>query len=549
MIFFHFDAFPAELWNSVEVNNNPGIKIVLIGLDGLEWSIINGLVKQGKMSTFARLIQDGAHGDIKIFEGVYNSSPALWTSLATGKKPSVHGILDHLVHEDNKYKLVIPRTYHRKVKALWNILSECGKKVGVINYYATWPPEEINGFIVSNENLSRSRLEGTDVFPSSLANEINPLIESYGYENNTLMINNNNFFEKQAKDINVGINMLTGVTSYLYQKFNKDLDLLMIYTQNTDIAQHWFWKFMEPEYFWHPAWGLDPENIEKYGNFIKDMYQKVDVMVKEIIKYIDEDTIVIICSDHGFQRANSIPGVHLSNLDNLLEAIGFLSFRDNNKSKDIDFSKTKAYHCLFPGKSSFIRIGINLKGREPQGIVKPGKDYLQVKRQLIDILSNLRVVETGEKLFSEVTELSGGGGDIGISIKNNIVALKQHVKINKDICPLSTFFPFYDLSGEHRNHKGVLIIYGKNIKKAKLIEDVHILDITPTVLYLLGLPIAKDMEGKVLTQAIEVNFLKENPIKFIDTYEVERAQYRKEFFPQPIDKEQLERLKSLGYAQ
>lgn len=533
-----FDVFPAEL------HNDTNIKVVLIGFDGLEWFIIEDLIKEGKMPTFARLIRDGTYGNLQIFDKSYPSS-VLWTSLATGKRPEIHGILDFAVHEDDKYELTSVRSYHRKVKALWNILSECGKKAGIINYFATWQPEEINGFIVSDKYPQLSRLKGADVFPSNLINEINSITESYRYNNN------DNFFEEKARGIIVNIDELSDVTSYLYQKFNKDLDLLITYTRETDTAQHLFWKFMEPEFFQHPAWGLSPELVDKYGNFIPDIYQRVDGMVKEIISYADKDTIIIICSDHGFQSVNPTPQVRLGNLNNLLEAIGFLAFENNSEIQVIDFFKTKAYHykiCPGPSASPFILISINLKRREPQGIIQPGEEYLQVKKRLIDILSNLRIVETGKKLFNMVTEVSFERGDIGISIKNNIDLLEQHVKINEDIYPLNTFYTLLDSSGGHRNHKGVFIIYGKNIKKAKLIEDVHILDITPTILYLLGIPIAKDMEGKILTQAIEENFLKRNPVKYIDTYEDVEKRGLEKSTSDPIDKEQLEKLKSLGYV-
>jgi predicted AlkP superfamily phosphohydrolase/phosphomutase len=555
IILLQVEVFSVESHNNDDSNtsNNTHIKIVLIGLDGLEWSIINELVKENKLPTFAKLIQEGTYGNLKIFQKDY-LSPALWTTMVTGKKPEVHGILGFLLHEKDKYGTVVPRTYHRKVKALWNILSECGRKAGVINYFATWPPEKINGFIVPNLNSRLVSLKSSDVFPSSLVNEINFLIKSYRYDNNNL---NSDFFEEQAKDINVTIDILKTVSPYLYQKFNNDLDLLIVYTHKTDDVQHFFWKFMEPEYFQHPAWGLNPENIEKYGDFIKDIYRKIDEMVKEIIKYIDEETVVIICSDHGFQRGRSAPIVRLDNLDKLLAFYGFLTFSRNDiKLQGIDFSKTKAYHYQldptrlpFNTGLPFALISINLRGRQPQGIVAPGDEYFRLKRQLIDILSNLRVLETGEKLFTEVSEISFERADIAIFIKNNIDLLKQHIKINNDIYPLNIFYTFKKMSGDHLMHKGVIIIYGNNIKKAKLIEGAHILDITPTILYLLGLPIAKDMEGKVLTQAIDTKFLESNPIKYIDTYEVEKKYNRKEFISQPIDKKQLEKLKSLGYIQ
>lgn len=544
-ILIQFDVFPAELHNDTNINNNTHTKIVLIGFDGLEWSIIEELIKEGKMPTFARLIQDGVCGNLRIFDKA--SSPMLWTSLATGKGPELHGIHGHVIYEDNKYEPVPPRSYHRKVKALWNMLSDNGKKVGVIKYFATWPSEEIYGFIVPDTSRF-SNLDDIDVFPNNLDNELNSIIKSY----NIKYSETKDFFEKEANYINVNLDTLSAITKYLYLKFNKNLDLLMVYTRETDFAQHWFWKFMEPEYFQHPVWGLNSENIKKYGSYIKDMYQKVDEMVKEIIKYIDGNTIVIICSDHGFQRRPNLV-VCLDKLNKLLEVIGFLAFRDDVRTQNIDFSKTKAYHHPVEfERPPYALISINTKGRKPQGIVEPGEEYSRVKRRLIDILSKLKVVETNEKLFNNVSEVSIEEADITVSIKENIDLLQQHVKIKGRTYPLNTFYTFYDFSGDHKNHKGVLIICGKNIEKGKLIDDAHICDVTPTILYLLGLPTATDMQGQVLMRAIKEDFLKANPIKYISTYESKETKNEEPYSKsasEPIDSQQLEKLKSLGYVQ
>ncbi|MFC1667684.1 alkaline phosphatase family protein [Candidatus Omnitrophota bacterium] len=507
-------------------------KIVFMGFDGLEWSIIDELLKEDKMPTFDKLLRNSSYGNLKMPHGAA-LSPALWTTMATGRSPGIHGILDHIVHEDDSYEPVVVRSYHRKVKALWNMLTERERKVGVINYFATWPPEEINGFIVSNNALSG--LDGNDVYPSNLAKEIDLLIEPFKVVND-----NNNFLEKHATRADFEMDILPVMSQYLYQKLNKDLDLFIVYSRYPDRIQHFFWKFMEPEYFQHPVWRLTPELIERYGNIIKDMYQKIDTIVEGMLEHIDKDTIVIVCSDHGFERKSNHPHVRLDNLDQLLEAIGFLTF--NESDKEIDFSKTKAYHYQVASQP-YVFIGINLKVQNPHGIVESGDEYAQVKKALINALSSLTVVETGKRLFNEVKDMTFERAHIGLSKEKNIDLLKQHVKINENIYSLDRFFNFENISGQHKNHKGVFMIYGKNIKRAQLIKDAHMLDITPTILYLLGLAIARDMEGKILVQAIDEDFIRKNPIKYISTYEDKGEYERKE------QREQLEMLRSLGYIQ
>jgi predicted AlkP superfamily phosphohydrolase/phosphomutase len=346
---------------------------------------------------------------------------------------------------------------------------------------------------------------------------------------------------------------------YLYEKFNKNLDLLVVYVYETDFISHIFWKFMEPDLFQHKIWGLTPKNIEKFGGIIKDMYAMIDKLVKKIIQDVaDENTVIIICSDHGFtnhsyrQGGDIVPHILFKNMDKLLSRMGFLQFMNDGESKVssiIDFTKTFAYHYQLDEASSFpnIFVSLNLKERETAGIIAPGKEYSKLKAELVAALSGLKIVETGEMLFDGVTELSDPQKDIRVAIKSDINLFEQHVKVNGNIYPLSDFYVLLDKSGDHAD-PGVLIISGKNIKKEKIITGSSILDITPTILYILGLPVAKDMEGNVLTEAFDESFLRMNPIKYIDSYEVAAKPVQKKSSAHLIGEEELEKLRSLGYV-
>jgi len=534
-------------------------KILLIGMDGLEWSVIKKLIKVSRMPTFAELIENGAFGNLRTF--LDYSSPALWTTISTGKMPTSHGITSYLVHDEGRYDAVRPMSSHRKVKALWNILTEQKKKVGVINYLCTEPPETVNGFIVPYPIT-----ELKDAFPNSLAGEINLFIKNSPETAREFF---NNFrpycYYKDELSREIREHLVDGevwrlsvIAPYLYQKFNKSLDLSIVYIYETDYISHKFWKFIKPDTFQHELWGLTPENIKEFGGVIADMYVMVDKFVRKLIENVaDENTTVIICSDHGFrsesynQNGVVVPYIVFSKLDQLLEKMGFLSFRSDVESKlsAVDFSKTRAYHYQLDEASSFpnVFISVNLKGRETNGIVEPGKGYAELKRDLVSALSNLKIAETGERLFDKITELTDTQRDIKVTVKTDVGLLKQHVRVKGVTYPLSDFYVILAKSGTHSD-PAVLIIYGKNIRKGELIINTSILDITPTILYLLGLPVAKDMEGDILVDAIDTDFLKRNPIKYIDSYENTEKPAQKKFGPHVIGAQELEKLRSLGYV-
>jgi len=117
---------------------NPQNKILLIGIDGADWKVINLLLKEDKLPTFKKLIQKGSWGNLQSFFPL--ASETIWTSIFTGKSPDKHGITAQLMKDPDTQELVPPTSNLIKTKKLWNILSEFKRKVGVIGHRVTWPP-------------------------------------------------------------------------------------------------------------------------------------------------------------------------------------------------------------------------------------------------------------------------------------------------------------------------------------------------------------------------------------------------------------------------
>ncbi len=123
-------------------------RVIVLGLDGMDPRAIDLLMSEGKLPNFARLRQEGSYGTLLSSKPML--SPLLWTTMATGKPPTEHGI-GHFVAVNDATGESLPVTSEmRRVKAVWNILSDLGKKVAVVGWWATWPAEEVNGAIVSD---------------------------------------------------------------------------------------------------------------------------------------------------------------------------------------------------------------------------------------------------------------------------------------------------------------------------------------------------------------------------------------------------------------
>jgi len=270
-----------------------------------------------------------------------------------------------------------------------------------------------------------------------------------------------------------------------------------------------------------------------------------------------------------------------------------------NRNK-IDFTKTDAYSSLNAELFwSFVGININLKGREEGGIVSQ-EDKRYYEDRVVDALRNLRLDGSGKRIFTEVNlfqdEKDSKAREL-YSTSDIVVHFSALVREYENDRSISLNGHKYDfnssflgidkkVTGKH-SQRGAVILKGKNIRRNSsliqhtidipitvvlrfvngrmksiqpmiqpmisffhflgLMERATTLDVTPTILYLMGLPVARDMDGKVIVDAIAHEFLKENPITYIDTYENigERRFIDKD--EKKVDKEYLEYLKSLGY--
>ncbi len=478
-------------------------KILLIGIEGITWKIINPMIKEGKLPNIAKLINMGAHGVLdNTDEGM--GSPEIWTTIATGKNSEKHGIKGFFIHEKGIPGTIRHRSYHRKTKAIWNILSEGKRKVGVINYRVIHPPEKINGFMISQF------FEGT--YPEELMFELDQLNASQ-YQK---------YLPDDISDISLKrcykeLVRVTLASKYLQKK---ELNFLMLYIKFSDEVFHKFWKFMEPEYFTQREWGLVPEKITRYKNVIKDYYHTVDkLLIGEIIKDIDKNTTIIITSGHGFKRNTSFysSGGVIIDINKMLEKTDMLSFKKN--SKEVDFLNSKIYDISHDPYGLHHKLYVNVKD-------KNALEYRKLKERVIKIFSDISFVSNNEKLF-EVIEDTGDSNifDIAIVEKAKIRQLwkkGKYIFIEKKKYLINDFLKFRSISGIHDYEDTVVIVAGKSIKRGKVINP-SIFDITPTVLYLMGLRVAKDMDGGVLTNAIKESYLKRYPIKYIETYDKEKV--------------------------
>ena len=505
-------------------------RVMVIGLDGATFNLIKPWVKEGKLPTFKKLMQKGVYGNLK--STIPWATIPAWPSFATGCNPGKHGFYDFFKEKKDSYDLTVELQPSKAIKqpTLWEILSRFKRKVAVINVPSTYPPTKINGYMVTGM-FTPPKAKFT--YPPEFEGEIRKKIGRYNVFFSSLSSKNP---ESLLEDLMDTLDQRVRLVKYLWDE--KSPDFLMMVDNGTDRAEHELWKFIDPT---NPLY--NQKDVEKYGNPLLEYYQYVDQKLQEILNLLDEETILIIMSDHGQGSLRKFVNLNLflieegfmviknkmfsklkfflfnhgltpSNLYKFLKKAGIERLATDRVSpakrlsilnrfffstSDIEWSKTKAFASGVTGA-----ITINVKGRQPMGIVNPS-EYENVREEIIDKLSELKDPETGDYVVRRVykrEEIYDGpylnqAPDIVATPNDHYEFFGMHgFSFNKVID-----YTFAN-SGEHTLN-GIFIAVGEGIKKGVEIEGANIIDLAPTILHIMDLPIPTHMDGKVLKEIFE----------------------------------------------
>lgn len=495
-------------------------KVLVVGIDAATFDLIRPLTQQGKLQTLKKIMDEGVSGELR--STIPPLTAPAWTSMVTGKNPGKHGIFDFTKRKKGSYEEAVQSSLNRDAETIWNIVGRKNKKVVVINVPLTYPPEKVNGALISGIPAPES---GNDfVFPKQLLDEIEREVGEYRIWYKVEP------GEKSAisftRDIEQLIELRGQVARYLMK--NKEWDFFMVNFQSLDWVQHFYWKYMNKDGFEN---GLGSKS--KCSHVIENTYTRIDEQLSKILEIIEEDTYLFIVSDHGAGPLKK--NVYLNNwfaatdllvykksTKYLLHKIGFTSeniykliaksrlanlvpkLREKKNfilhrfltTNDVDWSKTQAYSIGLDGN-----IFINLKGREPQGVIEPGKEYEEVRRYLIQNLQKLKDPETDELIFDEVylREEIFDGPHLSEAPDILLLLTRYHQDV-KFVSKKLIGPPPDNISANHRMN-GIMIIKGPNIKHGSLLKGANILDVAPTILHTMGFPIPNDMDGKLLADA------------------------------------------------
>lgn len=506
------------------MKNNDNNKVIIIGFDGATYDLIKPWVKKGYLPNFFRLMEEGTHGILK--STIPPMSPPAWTSAITGKNPGKHGVfafINNLKLEINKNdQSSFVTSYNRQAAPVWTILSNMGKKVGIINIPMTFPPDEVNGFMIAGFPYFS---EKSYVYPEDLIDKI-PYYKieefgegmSEGEEEDYL----NHLYEVERNRQRAALELMR----------SEDVDLLWVVFVGADRVSHFFWKHMDETHPMH-----DQEKAKIYGDVIRDYYIKMDNILGDFLAELDDNTSLIVISDHGFGPVYN--GIEAKSI--ITDRMHGLCDQDNCKIY---------YNDLFGGT-----FYVNLKGREVDGVVDPS-DYEIVREDFSRVLKELKDPKTDKNIISSVFKKEDVYYGPYLHYAPDIICLESEgntiypgaVKKDANEADDTNNLP-YNFSGFHREN-GIFLIKGKDVKASGVVKGACIQDIAPTIFYILGLPVPDDMDGNVIIDAFDEAFIKRNPVTY------QKIKEKKKEKPEEIRQksksaaEEIERqLRALGYME
>jgi len=492
-------------------------KVMVIGLDGATFKILDPMISRGKMPNLAELIKTGTFGELKSV--IPPNSMAAWASFMSGKKPGKHSIFGFRIPDSSDFYR--KRVVHSKVmksETLWRILSRNSKKVGVINVPLTYPPQPVNGFLISG--MLTPSTNSTFTYPEELGKKLKEKIGDYPI--NLVW----KWYKNRVSDLIEDVKKMTTIrkeaTLFLLDLYQPDF-CIVVFT-GPDRVQHCLWKYIDGT---HPE--FNAEESKKYMPLIDEFFMMLDSAIGEIRARLDEDTVLILISDHGFQsahkqfdvndwlmthhllkfrkgkartlaflRALDIPFIHKLRRQVLRNLSGRRKIL--SPKSQVSWKNTKAY-CAGDQQ---VGIQVNLRGREPEGIVSQGEEYEKLRSFIKQALLNTRDPQNNHAVIRDVfyreEYFNGPFSDLAPD-------LVFHTYENYATSPYKK--RLYELtgwaSGDH-SLEGIFIAHGKIIQKGKQFFGAEIVDLFPTILHMLKIGIPIDTDGKVLKGIFQDSF-------------------------------------------
>jgi predicted AlkP superfamily phosphohydrolase/phosphomutase len=571
------------------MGNTGNSKIVICGLDSATWDLVGPWAAKGLLPNLSALISKGVAGDLE--SAIPPLTPPAWTSFMTGQNPGKHGIFYFLEPQPGSYAMRYANAGSRRSRTFFGLLSEAGFTVGTVNIPFTYPPEPLNGFQISGMDTPSEK--SAFIHPPELRAELERVVGKIRFDITHLgFMSTDDRRQQVLAEMAVVDEQWAKAGMYLLEKH--PADLMMFTFMSIDTVQHHFWQYMDARHFLY-----DEKGAQRFGDAILQVYKRLDGILGRFLERLPEDTTIMVVSDHGGGPVSD----RVIYLNRFLAQLGLLKYRTQNKS-GFDRAKQQVIRALYkrlhgalgPAQKKFLAgllpgvrerfegaytsfanidwtatkaycseilasppsIWINKKGEKPAGLVSE-EEYEPLLELITQKLGELKDPRTNQPVVGRVyrrSELFHGPfakeapdlildwwSENAFSIKPSLPEAGEEPVLQ--IRPRSSAKE-PEWGGTHRKN-GILVMKGGPFKQGARIAGARLMDVAPTILYLMGQKIPEDMDGRVLVEAFEPTFAQEHAAQYgkssgNGTGDAESSSYSTD------EAAQIEaRLKALGY--
>lgn len=500
-------------------------RVMVIALSEASFELMETWRAEGKLPNIQRLADTGVCGPLR--SQLPFVTPQMWATILTGLSPGRHGIFDFWQRgPDGRFTEISGATMHGR--PIWDLLSERGKRVGFVNVPLTYPPARVDGFMISGQDAPgahRSIANPPELF-DALVQRFGPYRFKEIFPGGRQKSDYLTLFEEDT-------DARTDALEYLVAE--QDWDLFFCYSSATAMAQHYFWGDMASK---------DPDN--PFQPLVFKTFACLDRMIGRMVAAAGDDTMVFLISEcgagplksgveintwleqEGFLAYNTPPGegaplkmnrkAAIAGLRKTVQSVlplpaqtwlnrnmtGLKAWVQAQASRsDIDWSRTQAFTY---GKEG--NVYINLKGRDPHGIVEPGAGYEEVQDRLSERLLALIDPASGRNAVDAVHRaqdyfdgpMLAWAPDLVIDWHNGEY-MPNEASRRSDRVFVERWREYmnWPTTGSHRLN-GIFYAAGPGIEKAKTLTNGRILDLAPTWLHALGIDRPAEMEGTVLSE-------------------------------------------------
>jgi predicted AlkP superfamily phosphohydrolase/phosphomutase len=495
-------------------------KVLVIGWDSAEKDLLLQWSESGELPTIQKLRNKGQWGILSSPLGM--ADEAIWATFYTGVSPAKHGRFFGKQICPGSYDLIRFKDSHLKHEPFWEGLSRAKKKVAILDVPKCPLSSELNGIQLVDWMVHGPEHRQVCSWPPSLASDI---VAKVGKQPKSLCgyrVTSSSELEELLPRLHKGIALKTDLYLSLLEQDNWDLFLGVF--KSSHCVGHMFWHLWDSS---HPSYREDL--VKKLGNPIKLMYQALDNSLNRILDRVSDDTTVILFSDLGMGANHSgnqlLPEV-LRRLDRFPTNSGKASlgwFRQkwkqipatirNPLSRKLvtvnkrvsNFEESLSRFFVVPHNEASGAIRVNLKGREPNGCIHPGKEYDQLCDSLSHALMQLVCPQTGKPLVNTVIRLQDRyEGPYQDNLPDLLVIWNRFQPISQAFSPQVGTIKVQDLDLRPGNHidDGILFASGPGIPNGSHFERASLMDLTATISAKLGVSLP-DIDGMPIPELMK----------------------------------------------